>query len=131
MRAFIIGLLALRLLPISTLADSPSHESEAKIARIEDELPETGAAPLPENAGDGSTIFNGINVPPMKELEGHKWEEQTKDGYWFVKHYSPTCVHCINFAPTWQKIYEFYYVGVIFLLPYNRLTFAIDIQTGP
>lgn len=115
MRAFIIGILALRLLPISTLADSTLHESEAKIARIEDELPETGAAPLPEDAEDGPTVFNGIKVPVMKELEGHKWEEQTKDGYWFVKHYSPTCAHCIAFAPLWQKLYEFYYVGVVSL----------------
>lgn len=26
----------------------------------------------------------------------------------FVKHYSPTCVHCIAAAPTWQALHDFY-----------------------
>ncbi len=29
-----------------------------------------------------STNFNGIEVPPMKEIEGDKFAETIKDGYW-------------------------------------------------
>lgn len=59
---------------------------------------------------DGSTTFNGMRVPPLKELNGETFDEDTKDGYWFVKHYSPYCHHCKAVAPTWQTAYEFYYV---------------------
>ncbi len=30
------------------------------------------------------TIFNGIEVPPMKELSGDGFDTETKDGYWCV-----------------------------------------------
>ncbi|PGH27044.1 protein disulfide-isomerase domain [Polytolypa hystricis UAMH7299] len=62
-------------------------------------------------ADDGSTVFNGITVPVMKEIEGPKFEETVKEGYWFVKHYSPSCIHCKRLAPTWQTLYEFYYTS--------------------
>ncbi len=58
-----------------------------------------------------STIFNGVEVPPLKELSGEEFDKETKDGYWFVKHYSPYCHHCIAIAPTWQTLYEYYYVS--------------------
>lgn len=121
MRSLIPGLLLLLFSPAFTFAAAPpSPEAEAKIARLEDEFMKSGPAPSPSEAKAASdpdeeeeedlTVFNGIEVPPMKELEGHKWDEQTKEGYWFVKHYSPQCPHCIKIAPTWQKLYEFYYV---------------------
>ena len=34
------------------------------------------------------TVFNGIEVPPLPEVTGEKFNETVKDGYWFVKHYS-------------------------------------------
>lgn len=34
------------------------------------------------------TIFNGVEVPPIPEIEGEKFNSTIKDGYWFVKHYS-------------------------------------------
>ncbi|ETI22653.1 protein disulfide-isomerase domain [Cladophialophora carrionii CBS 160.54] len=54
------------------------------------------------------TVFNGIKVPPMKEIQGDEFAETIKDGYWWVKHYSPYCGHCKAIAPTWQTLYEFY-----------------------
>ena len=33
---------------------------------------------------DGSTTFNGIPVPPLKELDGDKFNDQAKEGYWYV-----------------------------------------------
>ncbi|KAK1148637.1 hypothetical protein N8T08_008522 [Aspergillus melleus] len=54
------------------------------------------------------TTFNGIEVPQMKELSPDTFKDTIKDGYWFVKHYSPICPHCKQIAPTWQTLYEFY-----------------------
>lgn len=31
-----------------------------------------------------STVFNGIKVPPMKELNGKDFDKETKDGYWYA-----------------------------------------------
>jgi protein disulfide-isomerase len=54
----------------------------------------------------GTTFFNDRPVPPMKDLTGDGFETEIKDGYWFVKHYSPYCHHCIAVAPTWQTLHE-------------------------
>lgn len=59
---------------------------------------------------DQYTIFNDAKVPPLKELNGTIVDEEVKDGYWFVKHYSPYCHHCKAVAPVWQTLYEYYYV---------------------
>ncbi|EPQ64566.1 Bgt-4536 [Blumeria graminis f. sp. tritici] len=66
-----------------------------------------------EDSGDGaaSTTFNGVEVPPLPELNGMNFTESIKDGYWFVKHYSPWCSHCQAVAPIWQTLYEFYYTS--------------------
>lgn len=58
-----------------------------------------------------STTFNGVEVPPMRELTPDNFQDLTKEGYWFVKHFSPSCPHCTKIAPTWQTLYEFYYVS--------------------
>lgn len=47
----------------------------------------------------------------MKELTPDNFEETVKDGYWFIKQYSPSCPHCNKIAPTWQTLYEFYYTS--------------------
>jgi hypothetical protein len=80
-----------------------------------------------------STTFNGVEVPPLKDLTPENFEELTKNGYWFVaivpvaftldivlltgnrfvKHYSPSCPHCKAIAPTWQTLYEYYYVSAL------------------
>ena len=36
-----------------------------------------------EDLSDASTTFNGISVPPMRELKGDSFNEETKDGYWY------------------------------------------------
>ena len=55
------------------------------------------------------TTFNGIHVPPMPDITGDDFAETIKDGYWWVKHYSPYCGHCNAIKPHWQTLYEFYY----------------------
>lgn len=37
-----------------------------------------------DSGSDGSTIFNDVRVPPMKELNAEGFEDSTKDGYWCV-----------------------------------------------
>ena len=69
---------------------------------IEDVLAETSSGIANARAGSGSTsgeaqpgsptIFNGIEVPPMKDLAGEAFDVETKDGYWYAKtldHSSP------------------------------------------
>ncbi|RVX67270.1 hypothetical protein B0A52_09307 [Exophiala mesophila] len=69
-----------------------------------------GRAVSGDSAGDAGdyTIFNGIKVPPMKDIQGPEFQSTIKDGYWWVKHYSPYCGHCKAVAPLWQTLYEFY-----------------------
>ena len=68
----------------------------------------TNSEALPES---NYTTFNGVEVPPMKELTGEGMADDIKNGYWFIKHYSPYCGHCKSIAPTWQTLYEFYYTS--------------------
>ena len=70
--------------------------------------PQAGATNS-EAVSNKNTKFNGMEVPPMKELSGEGMEQEIKIGYWFIKHYSPYCGHCKEIAPTWQTLYEFYY----------------------
>lgn len=89
------------------LAEPKVKTEEAK--SIEDG-PKAGATNS-EALSTTNTKFNGIDVPPMKELTGEGFDADTKNGYWFVKHYSPYCHHCKAIAPTWQTLYEFYYTS--------------------
>ncbi|KAL1957325.1 hypothetical protein VTO42DRAFT_6114 [Malbranchea cinnamomea] len=66
---------------------------------------------------DTSTVFNGVTVPALKELPAVGFEEAIKDGYWFVKHYSPSCPYCKAIEPTWQTLYEYYYTSNPVLVP--------------
>ncbi|KAJ5501202.1 hypothetical protein N7453_006019 [Penicillium expansum] len=60
---------------------------------------------------DTPTIFNEIEVPPLTQLTPENFEEVTKDGYWMIKHYSPSCPHCRTAAPMYQTLYEYYYTS--------------------
>ncbi|KAE9363664.1 thioredoxin-domain-containing protein [Stipitochalara longipes BDJ] len=100
----------MRLLPISLLyalfATAAFSES------IEKRTGDT-EVPIAEDVNDGPlpTTFNGVKVPVLPEIDGEKFNGTIKEGYWFVKHYSPYCGHCIAFAPTWQTLYEYYYTS--------------------
>lgn len=100
------ALLAWALAAIFTTSIAAPPGSPGKIT----ELPAHVEGDTEADGGDGVeyTIFNGIKVPPMKEIEGDKFDETIKDGYWWVKHYSPYCGHCKAIAPYWQTLYEFY-----------------------
>ncbi|KAI9729721.1 MAG: hypothetical protein M1834_006672 [Cirrosporium novae-zelandiae] len=107
--------LASLLLISSTIAVPPPNLPD-NVAEREALSADVGASENPEeiqNQDDAPqyTTFNGKTVPPMVELNGDEFEEQTKEGYWFVKNYSPYCPHCIDIAPVWQTLYEFYYTS--------------------
>lgn len=134
------SLVSRALLLVALITPSYALDKEHKLNTVEDVLSENkggpkhaGAAagsPNSEAISDESTTFNGVKVPPMKELTGDDFDKDVKIGYWysiylsllertqtdgqllrFVKHYSPYCHHCIAIAPTWQTLYEFYYVS--------------------
>lgn len=84
----------MRLLPSSLLF---SLFASAVVARAPEQR--LGAADIPREItppageksveeGPQSTIFNGVEVPPIPEIDGEKFASTVKDGYWFVKHYS-------------------------------------------
>ncbi|KAK0511483.1 hypothetical protein JMJ35_006056 [Cladonia borealis] len=90
----------------------PKLEESKKLdeAKAVEDGPKAGATNS-EGVSGTPTKFNGMEVPPMKELSGENFDKETKNGYWFVKHYSPYCHHCKAIAPTWQTLYEFYYTS--------------------
>ncbi len=73
--------------------------------------PKAGATNSDALPDSNNTIFDGVEVPPMKDLTGEGMADEIKNGYWFIKHYSPYCGHCKAIAPTWQTLYEFYYTS--------------------
>jgi protein disulfide-isomerase len=77
----------MRLLPISLL-----YALLASVAFSENPKKRTGDSevPIEEDVSDGPqpTIFNGVKVPVLAELDGEKFNGTIKEGYWLVKHYS-------------------------------------------
>ena len=83
----------MRLLPVSLLfalfssvvlaesAEQPWGSSPSvEIPTLKDESP--------ADDGPGPTIFNGVRVPPLPDIDGEEFNATVKDGYWFVKHHS-------------------------------------------
>ena len=97
----------LSLFSVPTLAATPEEPLESNnehrlVKRITSDTKDSSSL---------STTFNGVEVPPMRELTPDNYEDLPKNGYWFVKHHSPSCVHCRKIAPAWQTLYEYYYVS--------------------
>ncbi|KAM0137355.1 hypothetical protein ACHAP3_004162 [Botrytis cinerea] len=84
-----------------------AQTGEQSIENPSPDLPgEEEAADVPQ-----PTTFNGVQVPPLPDIDGELFNQTVAEGYWFVKHHSPYCPHCIHIAPTWQTLYEFYYTS--------------------
>ncbi|KAK2606071.1 hypothetical protein QQS21_003466 [Conoideocrella luteorostrata] len=70
-----------------------------------------GDSETDKDASKGTT-FNSKPVPPLLELTASNWKDEVNKTKWLlVKHYSPYCGHCMEFAPTYQTLYEFYYTS--------------------
>lgn len=66
----------LSLFSIPTLASPSDKILESRNGRL------VKRADDPVDPGTLSTTFNGIEVPPMKDLTPDNFEETVKDGYW-------------------------------------------------
>ncbi|KAH6692411.1 thioredoxin-like protein [Plectosphaerella plurivora] len=61
---------------------------------------------------DGNTTFNGVKVPPLLEITPDNFEKQIHAfKHIVIKHYSPYCPHCIDYAPTYQTLHEYYFTS--------------------
>lgn len=90
MRSFVSrALISLVLLsPPCAAAKDTQHQ----LNTVEDVLSEPNGGLVDSGAADGktksealsasSTVFNGLEVPPMRELNGNDFDKETKDGYW-------------------------------------------------
>ncbi|KAF7177392.1 hypothetical protein CNMCM7691_005597 [Aspergillus felis] len=110
MRSSLLAWSLLSLLSIPTFA-IPSGDIAIGLDLANNRLVKRVEPVEKTESGPASTTFNGVEVPPLKELTPESFEELSKNGYWFVKHYSPSCPHCKAIAPTWQTLYEYYYTS--------------------
>lgn len=78
LRSFSIRLLSL-VLVINSTVSSQEHAADKDAVSIQTASPQS-----PSDDGPKSTTFNGVEVPPLKELTGENYETETKDGYWYV-----------------------------------------------
>ena len=72
-------LLALCVVP--TFAAPPIRERGTHLLAEE---AVTGETPAEDGQAVDYTIFNDLKVPPMTEIEGDKFAETVKDGYWYA-----------------------------------------------
>ncbi|SPN99615.1 related to thioredoxin domain containing protein 5 precursor [Cephalotrichum gorgonifer] len=109
--------------------------------RLSSILPLLGAATLARAERSpkevGPTHFNGVEVPPLLELNAETHDKEANaTSLMMIKYYkyaclrshppiqlcedrsvinlflsSPYCPHCLDFAPTYQTAYEFYYTS--------------------
>ncbi len=93
----------LALLLLSPSLATPAEDTQHQLNTVEDVLSENKAAPVDAGAAAGatnseafsgdSTLFNGIEVPPMKEINGEKFDEETKNGYWYARRSNRFSIH--------------------------------------
>ncbi|KAF2261511.1 thioredoxin-like protein [Lojkania enalia] len=98
MRSLLYSLLSLATVATTFAAEVPAETSASKSKDEASEL-------------KPDTIFNGVTVPAMRELEGDSLDQDISHGNWVVEFFSPYCGHCKRFAPTLQTLYEFYYTS--------------------
>ncbi|KIN08602.1 hypothetical protein OIDMADRAFT_175379 [Oidiodendron maius Zn] len=94
----------MRLLPISLLFALCGAAMASNLEKRAEEKVSDSDAVKP-------TVFNGVEVPPLTQIEGQNFNTTIKDGWWIVKHHSPWCGHCKHVAPIFQTLYEFYYTS--------------------
>ena len=64
-------------------------ETPATAPSVPGELPGSqDEAVVSKDPAETPTIFNGVEVPPLPEIDGEKFNATVKEGYWFVKHHS-------------------------------------------
>lgn len=64
----------------------PSPEKPADKLSIQTAPPKKPAPASDDKNGDDGveyTTFNGMKVPPLKEIDGEEFDQTVKDGYWY------------------------------------------------
>lgn len=54
-----------------------------------------------DDEGPQPTIFNGVEVPPLLDIDGEKFSATVAEGWWFVKHHS-----CVPLADARTKCFQ-------------------------
>lgn len=85
MRRLLPHLLLVLLGP--TVSSTAPSGKEAQLANVEEDVLGNKIAPEASMESDGplpesSTKFNGIGVPPMKDLNGPGFDTEAREGYW-------------------------------------------------
>lgn len=78
---------------LATIVASSAPDSKHQLNTVEDVLSETKGGPMDAGAKAGATnseavsrtdtVFNEMEVPPMKELNGDELEKDIGKGYWY------------------------------------------------
>lgn len=71
----------MRLLPISLLFALCGAAMASTLEKRAEEKVSDSDAVKP-------TVFNGVEVPPLTQIEGQNFNTTVKDGWWIVKHHS-------------------------------------------
>jgi hypothetical protein len=50
------------------------------------------------------SVVSSVSGAQLQQLTPANFKDSTARGLWFVEHFSPYCVHCRQFAPTWEKL---------------------------
>lgn len=76
-------LITLSLISSSIAAPPPQQVTPATVE--EDVVNQKPTGSEQELApADGSTVFNGLAVPPMKDINGNEFKGEIQEGYWCV-----------------------------------------------
>ena len=65
-----------------------AESAQEKVVGISEVPGDITSDESPEEDLPKPTIFNRVEVPPILEIQGEKFNSTVKDGYWLVKHYS-------------------------------------------
>lgn len=49
-------------------------------------------------------VVSSVAGVQLQQLTPANFKESTENGLWLVEHFSPYCIHCRRFAPTWEKL---------------------------
>ena len=86
-----VASLAGRLLALCAIPIFAASSTQDGSTAVLSEEAVTGEKP----AGDGEavdyTVFNGLKVPPMIDIEGDKFAETVKEGYWYADKFPCCC----------------------------------------
>ncbi|KAI9330037.1 thioredoxin-like protein [Zopfochytrium polystomum] len=109
-------------------ADDPEADKA-----LEDALKAAKKASNSAVRGPKSTRFN--EKGEITHLDASNFAQLTKEEEWFVMFHSPTCSHCIQFAPTWEKLAKSlagkYNMAKLNCIKYEELCSQYDIMAYP